>query len=128
MYFPEQFGERQFLNYPLGHFFIAIANMWDSQQNKVYIRNFNDVRECFGAGILMEETPGELSSIYSKIAALFEGCTDFKEMVSRLKKVQRIRKTLSDPELIEPASHISYYDVAQHGQMRALSFLGQRFS
>ena len=111
MYFPEQFGERQFLNYPLGHFFIAIANMWDSQQNKVYIRNFNDIRECFGAGILSEEVPGELSSIYNKVAALFEGCVDIKEMLSRLKKVQRARKSLFDPEIAESVSHISYYDV-----------------
>lgn len=111
MYFPEQFGERQFLNYPLGHFFIAIANMWDSQLNKVYIRNLNDIRECFGAGILPEDSPGELSTIYGKVSALFEGCTDISEMVSRLKKIQRARKTLSDTEIAEIVGHISYYAI-----------------
>lgn len=34
IYFPEQFGERQFLNYPIGHFFLAIANMWDPEKMK----------------------------------------------------------------------------------------------
>lgn len=112
MYFPEQFGERQFLNYPLGHFFIAIANMWDSQLNKVHIRNLNDIRECFGAGILPEDSPGELSTIYGKVSALFKGCTDISEMVSRLKKIQRARKTLSDTETAEIVGRISYYNVA----------------
>ncbi len=111
MYFPEQFGERLFLNYPLGHFFIAIANMWDSQSNKVFIRDLNDVRECFGAGILPEETPGELSTIYSKISALFEGCTDIKEMVSRLKKIQRYRKQMTEADEQEQVEHISYFDI-----------------
>lgn len=114
MYFPEQFGERQFLNYPLGHFFIAIANMWDSQQNKVYIRDLNDIRECFGAGILPEETPGELASIYSKISALFEGCVNINEMITRIKKIQRIKKILTDSEETELVGHISYYNADAH--------------
>lgn len=29
IYFPEQFGERDFLDFPIGHFFISITNMWD---------------------------------------------------------------------------------------------------
>lgn len=111
MYFPEQFSERQFLNYPLGHFFIAIANMWSSQLNKLYIRDPNDIRECFGAGILPEEAPGELVSIYGKVSALFEGCTDIDEMLSRLKKVQRTRKALTDPADANHVRHISYYNV-----------------
>lgn len=106
MYFPEQFGERQFLNYPLGHFFVAIANMWDAQQNKICIDNQSDILECLGAGILPEEEPGELLTIYGKISALFDGCADICEMVTRLKRLQRIRRM--QPDSVEIA-HISYY-------------------
>lgn len=112
MYFPEQFGERQFLNYPLGHFFIAIANMWDPQLNKVSIRTLNDIRECLEAGILPEETPGELASIFGKVSALFEDCTNINEMVSRIKKIQRIRKFTTDQKETELAGHVSYFNVA----------------
>lgn len=128
MYFPEQYGERQFLNYPLGHFFLAIANMWDSHANKVHIRNLNDVRECFGAGILPEETPGELATIYGKISALFEGCTDIGEMISRLRKIQRRRKQLTDPEENEILKHISFYEIDEKEidrLQRALSDLNE---
>lgn len=46
VYFPEQFGERQFLNYPLGHFFIAIANMWDSETNGIIISDIT-ITDCY---------------------------------------------------------------------------------
>lgn len=66
IYFPEQFGERQFLDYPLGHFFLAVANMWDPVNNEMSITDINDVKECLEAGILKEEYLGELASIFGK--------------------------------------------------------------
>lgn len=114
MYFPAQFGERQFLNYPIGHFFIAITNMWDPQLNEIYIHDLNDIRECLCAGILHEETLGELSSIYGKVFALFDGCTNINAMISRLKKVQRNKKRLAEPEEIEQVNRISYYNVSNN--------------
>ena len=112
MYFPEQFGERQFLNYPLGHFFVAIANMWDAQQNKICIDNQSDILVCLGAGILPEEVPGELMTIYGKTSALFDGCADIYEMVARLKRLQRIRRTQTDSVEVSQMAHISYYQAA----------------
>ncbi len=111
IYFPEQFGERQFLDYPLGHFFLAIANMWDPVENKIMITDPNDMKECLQAGILKERFLGELASIYGKISALFEGCTSIEQMQSRLKKLKKNRRHLSDPELKEALSHISYYSI-----------------
>ena len=89
VYFPEQFGERQFLNYPLGHFFIAIANMWDSETNGIIISDINDIRECLGAGILAEATTGRLVSTFGKLEALFDGCASIDDMLSRIKKVRK---------------------------------------
>lgn len=86
VYFPEQFGERQFLNYPLGHFFIAIANMWDSETNGIIISDINDIRECLGAGILAEATTGRLVSTFGKLEALFDGCASIDDMLSRIRK------------------------------------------
>lgn len=112
VYFPEQFGERQFLNYPLGHFFIAVANMWDSETNGIMISDINDIRECLGAGILEEATPGRLVSILGKMEALFEGCISVDDMLSRIKKLKKYRKFLSDEKRQEYVGHISYYAVA----------------
>ena len=67
IYFPEQFGERQFLNYPLGHFFIAVANMWDSETNGILISDINDIRECLSSGILFEKRAGSIASTFGKM-------------------------------------------------------------
>lgn len=113
IYFPEQFGERQFLNYPIGHFFIAIADMWDPENNEILITDINDVRECFGANILAEDTPGELVSILGRIQALFDGCTSMKQMRKRLKSLTNNMKYLTDSDEQEYVSHISYYAVSK---------------
>jgi hypothetical protein len=112
VYFPEQFGERQFLNYPLGHFFIAIANMWDSETNGIVVSDINDIRECLSAGILAEETSGRLASTFRKMEALFEGCLSVDDMLSRIKKVKKNRKFVSDEKRQEYLAHISYYAVS----------------
>ena len=112
VYFPEQFGERQFLNYPLGHFFIAIANMWDSETNGIIISDINDIRECLGAGILAEATTGRLVSTFGKLEALFDGCASIDDMLSRIRKVRKNKKYVSDEKRQEYLGHISYYSVS----------------
>ncbi len=112
IYFPEQFGERQFLNYPLGHFFVAVANMWDSKTNGIFISDMNDIKECLGAGILEEKEPGSLVSIFRKMESLFAGCLSVDEMLSRIKRVRKNKKFISDEKRLEYVSHISYYAVS----------------
>ena len=71
MYFPEQFGERQFLNYPLGHFFLGVANMWDTENSELPIQNISDIKECFSAGIIKEQNKGDLLNIIGKCESLW---------------------------------------------------------
>lgn len=112
IYFPEQFGERQFLNYPIGHFFVAIANLWDPENNEMIITDINDIRECLAANVLVEKSTGELVSIFSRIQALFEGCTSVTQMRKRLKSVRKSAKYVSEPEEKEYISHISYFAIS----------------
>lgn len=113
IYFPEQFGERQFLNYPLGHFFLSVANMWDADKNELVITDINDIKECLDAGILKEAHLGQLSSIFESVSSLFEGCTSIDEMTNRIRRVQKNKKHLTDPEKKEFVSHIAYYTVSK---------------
>lgn len=113
IYFPEQFGERQFLDYPLGHFFLAIANMWDAVNNEILISDINDIKECLEAGILKEDYLGQLSSIWGKLSAVFEGCSSIDDMLSRLKRLRKNQKHFTDENKKEYVSHISYYSVSK---------------
>src|SRR5699024_12684726 len=44
-YFPEQFGERHFLDYPIGHFFVSTTNMWNDEAKSVRIEGFSRSEE-----------------------------------------------------------------------------------
>lgn len=113
IYFPEQFGERQFLNYPLGHFFIAIANMWDPEKNDMVITDLEDLRECLNSGIIVEDYPGELTSIFGKTQALFEGCTSILQMEKRIKRVIKNKRYVADTPKEEYIEHIGYYSASK---------------
>lgn len=71
-YFPEQFGERHFLDYPIGHFFVSTTNMWDSENKLVKVDSFSDIKECLNSGIISESTPGQLVSTFNMVEPYIE--------------------------------------------------------
>lgn len=71
-YFPEQFGERHFLDYSIGHFFVSTTNMWDYETKSVKIENFSDIKECLNSGIIYERNSGQLVSIFNIVEPYVE--------------------------------------------------------
>lgn len=71
-YFPEQFGERHFLDYPIGHFFVSTTNMWDYETKSVRIENFSDIKECLNSGIICESNSGQLVSTFNMVEPYIE--------------------------------------------------------
>lgn len=110
MYYPDQFGERHFLNYPLGQFFVAITNMWDPEKNKPYLTDLNVLRECFSSKIIYEKRPGTLNTLYQLALPLFEGCTTIKEMIRRLESIGKEKIRLTDKES-KKLNRISYLNL-----------------
>lgn len=109
VYFPEQFGERKFLDYPLGHFFLAIANMWDAKKDEMVVANLDDMKECLNVGILEEEYTGQLYSIFKRAKPAFDGCRSVEELLKRLDRIERNIKRSYQPETQEILRHVSYY-------------------
>lgn len=114
VYFPNQFAERHFLDYPLGHFFVSITNLWDPETNSIAFTELDDIKECLGAGILKEDYAGQLLSAFCGIETLFEGCKNLKELQDRLKKVKKNKKRTSDAETTAELSHIVYYNISNN--------------
>lgn len=71
-YFPEQFGERHFLDYPFGHFFVSLMELWNPDDFKIKIDDFSYVFECFDSGAINEPSKGYLSSVLGKVRPLLE--------------------------------------------------------
>ena len=112
VFFPEQFGERNFLDYPIGHFFISITNMWDPNTHEMCIKDMNDICECLSCGIVSEKRAGELSSLFDKCRLVFTNETTIKGIIKRLKRLKnRICSFEENSEKAE-LERIEYYDIS----------------
>lgn len=113
IYFPEQFGERNFLDYPIGHFFISITNMWDEESQGMRIKDLQDIYECLSCGIIEEKQFGELVSIFDRCKLFLVKETTIKGIIKKLKKLKSRIDNFEpgDPET-EELSRIEYFDVS----------------
>ncbi|MCM1187988.1 MAG: hypothetical protein NC541_01675 [bacterium] len=113
IYFPEQFGERNFLDYPIGHFFIAITNLWDDETKGMNIKNIEDIYECLSCGIIAEANIGQAVSIFDKCKLYFQDEKTIKRINRKLKELkERIEELDSGSAEMEELSRIEYFDVA----------------
>ena len=110
IYFPEQFGEREFLDYPIGHFFISVTNMWDPESNVMCIKDLSDVFECLSCGIISEEKNGLLVSILDRCRFYISKETTIKGMIKKLKK---LKKSLDFDGYREDLRRLDYYNVTE---------------
>lgn len=107
-YFPEQFGERHFLDYPIGHFFVSITDMWDPDNEIVKVDNISDIKECLSAGIINEKHHGQLLNTFNRIEPFIEKDSTLKDMIIHLKK---LRKYVSPEKKLE--KRIGYLNVSK---------------
>lgn len=112
IYFPEQFGERNFLDYPIGHFFVAVTNMWDEETQGMVIRDLKDVYDCLSCGIIYEKRAGLLVSLLDRCKLYVSNETTIRGIIKRLKKLKRSIANLEDDEAsLKSFSRIECYDV-----------------
>lgn len=119
VYFPEQFGERHFLAYPIGHFFVAVTNMWDSENGGIKIENMNDIAECLYSGALYEKIPGSLITTfnltknYFSRATVLGGDNESEGVIDLLKKLRKQISKLNKgkAEYAEQLNRLAYYNV-----------------
>lgn len=97
-YFPEQFGERHFLDYPIGHFFVAVVEMWDNDNGCVKVEDMSLIKDCFESGIIKERVPGELLNTFNTIEPYIEKETTLFGIIGSLKKLRKYVNT-SDKKL-----------------------------
>lgn len=110
IFFPEQFGEREFLDYPIGHFFISITNMWNPDTQEMRIKDMKDIYECLSCGIIFEENAGELTGILDKCRLVVSNENTIRGMVKKLKWLKRRIQEIDDGER-EELQRVEYFDL-----------------
>lgn len=88
-YFPEQFGERHFLDYPFGHFFAAAVEMWDNENQCVKVEDTALIKNCFESGIIKEKVPGELLNTFNTVEPYVEEEHTLDGIIGSLKKLRK---------------------------------------
>ncbi|MBO8161738.1 MAG: hypothetical protein H0Z24_08900 [Thermosipho sp. (in: Bacteria)] len=96
-YYPEQFGEKHFLSYPVGQFILGLYNMWD-EDRKTIIINDRSLRECLAVNFFEKEGMPTPLEIYDKVQLffqdIFQDTGTFEDFIDRLHFLIRVRKQL----------------------------------
>lgn len=116
VYFPEQFGERHFLAYPIGHFFVAVTNMWNSDDSGIKIEDLNDVAECLYSEALPEKEPGILLTTFNVVKDYIprESSMTLESIYDVLGKLRSQRNKIANGSMAnaEQLKRLGYYEVS----------------
>lgn len=112
-YFPEQFGDRHFLAYPIGQFILGLYNMWDEDKQTLKISR-EILREVLSVNFFQKVNMPTPLQIYNKIELYFSDLETFSEFIERLdyliEKVKKINEN-SNKESSRYLKHFSFYHI-----------------
>lgn len=97
-FFPEEFGERKLLSYPVGQFVYTLNKMWDEEEQTILL-DADSLRQCFSSGWL---SINEISSKdYTKdleyVLPFFEKCKTIQDWNNRIAQLENIEESAIEP-------------------------------
>lgn len=97
-YFPEAYGDRKILSYPIGQFISTLNRMWDEEQQTIAIDE-DKLIECFSSGWLAVE--GVSGKQYMQdlmyVLPFFNGCHFIEEWEERIQLFKEIKESVIEP-------------------------------
>ena len=107
VYFPEHFGGRHFLSYPIGQFILGLYNMWNQTKKEIII-NDRDLKECLALNIWKFREGLTPLQMYYDMSLYFKGANTFAEFEERLNKIQQVAKSTKN-ENKQQISRLSFF-------------------
>ena len=115
VYYPGQFGERHFLTYPIGHFFLSITGMWNPDEGGLLIEDMNDIIECLNSGLINVKSNSSLSSIFNRTKEFFSRAETIDEIIELLEKLKkRLNKANGSESDKKVCKRLIYFDVTEN--------------
>lgn len=112
VYYPGQFGERHFLTYPIGHFFLSITSMWNPEDGGLLIEDMNDIIECLNSGLINVKSDSVLTSIFNRTKEFFSKAETIDEIIELLEKLnKRLSKANKSEAEKTVCNRLVYFDV-----------------
>ena len=101
-YFPEEYGDRKILAYPIGQFVSTLNKMWDEELNTIRLDEDNLI-DCFASGWL--SVNGISGKQYMQdlmhILPFFSGCVTIEQWEERIEKLKQIKEEVINPFAME---------------------------
>ena len=109
-YYPEQFGDKHFLAYPIGQFILGIYNMWDNEKEKIII-NESSIKECLSVEFWNNNTSSSIIETYDKIKIYFKDKASIDDIRVRLDMLKNNLSKVSSNKEYNNLKRLSFYTV-----------------
>ena len=97
-FYPEKYGERRLLSYPVGQFLVSLHSMWNEEKENIVLDG-QLLKECFASGWL--SVGGYPSTTYLRDLELllpyFERCESYGEWENRIDCLRRAYEVAVQP-------------------------------
>ena len=92
-FYPEEYGERKLLSYPIGRFVDSLNNMWDEDLQTIILDEDNLI-ECFSSGWLMinKVSGKQYMQDLMYVLPFFGGCKTVAEWEQRIEQIESIQR------------------------------------
>ena len=101
-YYPDEYGERKILAYPIGQFISSLNKMWDDEKQTI-ILDSDSLIDCFSSGWLsMNGVAGkQYMQDLMHILPFFIGCTTVEQWEKRIEQLKTIKEDVIKPFEVE---------------------------
>ena len=101
-YFPEEYGDRKILSYPIGQFVNVLNQMWDEERQTIILDD-DSLVECFSSGWLAVNgiSGRQYLQDLTYVLPFFTGCHTITEWSKRIDLLKQIRLDSIDPFLMD---------------------------
>lgn len=111
-YFPEQFGDRHFLSYPIGQFILSLYQMWDEHNGLIVSDTL--IRECLSVNIWSLHGAATPISVYEKLHGYIGDLSEIELIIERLKYLQTCIQQIRDKECNPIFREFPFFSVSAH--------------
>lgn len=114
-YFPEEYGDRKILSYPIGQFVNVLNQMWDEERQTIILDD-ESLIECFSSGWLAVNgvSGRQYLQDLTYVLPFFEGCHTVTEWSGRIELLKQIRQDSIEPFLedLDPEESVARWQEA----------------
>ena len=123
-YFPEEYGDRKILSYPIGQFVNVLNQMWDEERQSIILED-DSLIECFSSGWLAVNgvSGRQYLQDLTYVLPFFTGCHTIVEWSKRIDLLKQIRKESIEPFLmdLDPEESVARWQEAIGNPMSSFS-------